>query len=110
MWSTPNPLLKQEISANWKNTFVPRNDFQLEFNVFAHEIPVQHLAAFAKLIEGQPNPMRGTVMPGMGIPMLEIGRPNSRLVFDMEIIVPGWGGLCVETAPWALCYSLRHVA
>ena len=49
-------------------------------------------------------------MPDVGIPMLEIGRPDGRLVFDMEIAVPGWGGLCVGTAPWALCYSLRHVA
>ena len=40
--------------------------------------------------------MRGTVTPGVGIPMLEIGRPNGRLVFDMEITVPGWGGLCVD--------------
>ena len=31
--------------------------------------------------------LRKTVLPGMGIPMLKIRRPNSRLIFNMEIAI-----------------------
>ena len=30
---------------------------------------------------------RGPVLPGMAIPMLEIRRPNGRLIFNMEIAI-----------------------
>ena len=31
--------------------------------------------------------IRKTVLPGMAIPMLKIRRPNSRLIFNMEIAI-----------------------
>ena len=31
--------------------------------------------------------IRKTVLPGMAIPMLKIGRPNGRLIFNMEIAI-----------------------
>ena len=31
--------------------------------------------------------LRKTVLPGMAIPMLKIRRPNSRLIFNMEIAI-----------------------
>ena len=31
--------------------------------------------------------IRKTVLPGMGIPMLKIRRPNGRLIFNMEIAI-----------------------
>ena len=34
-----------------------------------------------------PVSIRKTVLPGMGIPMLKIRRPNGRLIFNMEITI-----------------------
>ena len=31
--------------------------------------------------------IRKTVLPGMAIPMLQIRRPNGRLIFNMEITI-----------------------
>ena len=44
--------------------------------------------------------IRKTVLPGMAIPMLKIRRPNGRLIFNMEIPIPGKDGLYIETGPW----------
>ena len=43
-----------------------------------------------------------TVLPGMAIPMLKIRRPNGRLIFNMEIAIPGKTVFLIETAPWLL--------
>ena len=38
----------------------------------------------------------------MGIPMLKIKQSPDRLIFDIEIPIPGKDGLCIETGPWPL--------
>ena len=43
--------------------------------------------------------IRKTVLPGMAIPMLKIRRPNGRLIFNMEIAIPGKTVFLIETAP-----------
>ena len=44
--------------------------------------------------------IRKTVLPGMAIPMLKIRRPNGRLIFNMEIAIPGKTVFLIKTAPW----------
>ena len=43
--------------------------------------------------------IRKTVLPGVGIPMLKIRRPNGRLIFNMGIPIPGKDGLYIEMGP-----------
>ena len=37
----------------------------------------------------------------IGIPMLKIRRSRDRLIFNMEIPIPGKDGLYIEMEPWS---------
>ena len=44
----------------------------------------------------------------MAIPMLKIRRPNGRLIFNMEIAIPGKDGLYIETAPMFMAFPVSE--